>query len=99
MATLPRVGRAEGTPHYDVDQEGRSPDTSSLRGVGRVFLMEEQVDRPPVVRCPGCQQPMEAKERTSITDPSCGYTLRVSNERHGDQADRQRRRLMQGLDA
>jgi len=26
--------------------------------------MQDRVDDPPVVRCPGCNQPMEAKERT-----------------------------------
>jgi DNA-directed RNA polymerase subunit RPC12/RpoP len=30
--------------------------------------MQLRVDESPVVRCPGCQQPMEPKERTSVTD-------------------------------
>jgi DNA-directed RNA polymerase subunit RPC12/RpoP len=28
--------------------------------------MQDRVDGPPVVRCPGCNQPMEAKERTPV---------------------------------
>jgi len=28
------------------------------------LVMQDRVDDPPVVRCPGCNQPMEAKERT-----------------------------------
>jgi hypothetical protein len=30
--------------------------------------MQHREDEHPVVRCPGCQQPMEPKERTSVTD-------------------------------
>ena len=30
--------------------------------------MQDRVDEPPVVRCPGCDQPMEAKERTPATE-------------------------------
>ena len=30
--------------------------------------MQDRVDEPPIVRCPGCNQPMEPKERTSITE-------------------------------
>jgi hypothetical protein len=30
--------------------------------------MQDPVDDPPVVRCPGCNQPMEAKERTPIKE-------------------------------
>jgi uncharacterized protein with PIN domain len=32
------------------------------------LVMQGRVDDPPVVRCPGCNQPMEAKERTSIKE-------------------------------
>jgi hypothetical protein len=28
--------------------------------------MQARVDDPPIVRCPGCNQPMEPKERTSV---------------------------------
>ena len=30
--------------------------------------MQLRADEIPVVRCPGCQQPMDPKERTSVTD-------------------------------
>jgi DNA-directed RNA polymerase subunit RPC12/RpoP len=30
--------------------------------------MQDHVDDPPIVRCPGCDQPMEAKERTPVTE-------------------------------
>jgi hypothetical protein len=30
--------------------------------------MERQVSEPPVVRCPGCNQPMEPQERAWVTD-------------------------------
>jgi hypothetical protein len=30
--------------------------------------MQRRVDENPVVRCPGCHQPMEPRERTSVTD-------------------------------
>ena len=30
--------------------------------------MQGRVDDPPVVRCPGCDQPMEAKERTAVEE-------------------------------
>jgi hypothetical protein len=29
--------------------------------------MEPQVSEPPVVRCPGCKQPMEPRERACVT--------------------------------
>ena len=43
----------------------------SLRGqsasaVG--LVMQDRVDDPPVARCPGCNQPMEAKERTPVKE-------------------------------
>jgi hypothetical protein len=30
--------------------------------------MQDRVDDPPVVRCPGCNQPMEARERTPVKE-------------------------------
>jgi DNA-directed RNA polymerase subunit RPC12/RpoP len=30
--------------------------------------MQDRVDDPPIVRCPGCNQPMEAKERTPVKE-------------------------------
>jgi hypothetical protein len=30
--------------------------------------MQDRVDEPPIVRCPGCDQPMEAKERTLLKE-------------------------------
>jgi hypothetical protein len=30
--------------------------------------MQDRVVEPPIVRCPGCDQPMEAKERTSLKE-------------------------------
>jgi len=30
--------------------------------------MQDRVDDAPIVRCPGCDQPMEAKERTPVMD-------------------------------
>ena len=30
--------------------------------------MQDRVDDPPIVRCPGCDQPMEAKERTPVME-------------------------------
>lgn len=30
--------------------------------------MQDCVDETPIVRCPGCRRPMEAKERTSVTE-------------------------------
>ena len=53
----------------------------------RVDGMKHRVDEPPVVQCPGCQQPMEPKERSSITDrlvdiryvcPACGTETKRS---------------------
>jgi DNA-directed RNA polymerase subunit RPC12/RpoP len=32
------------------------------------LVMQDRVDDPPVVRCPGCNQPMEAKERTPVKE-------------------------------
>jgi DNA-directed RNA polymerase subunit RPC12/RpoP len=32
------------------------------------WAMHDRVDDPPIVRCPGCDQPMEAKERTPVMD-------------------------------
>ena len=32
------------------------------------LVMHDRVDDPPVVRCPGCNQPMEAKERTPVKE-------------------------------
>jgi hypothetical protein len=29
--------------------------------------MQDRVDEPPIVGCPGCDLPLEAKERTSVT--------------------------------
>ena len=34
----------------------------------RGWAMQDRVDERPIVRCPGCNQPMEAKERTSVTE-------------------------------
>jgi hypothetical protein len=36
--------------------------------VGWRLAMQDRVDDPPIVRCPGCDQPMEAKERTPVTE-------------------------------
>ena len=30
--------------------------------------MQDHVNEPPVVRCPGCHHPMQPKERTSATE-------------------------------
>jgi len=30
--------------------------------------MQDRVDEPPIVLCPGCDQPMEAKERTPVME-------------------------------
>jgi uncharacterized protein with PIN domain len=30
--------------------------------------MQDGLDNPPIVRCPGCNQPMEAKERTRVAE-------------------------------
>ena len=30
--------------------------------------MRDRVDEAPIVQCPGCHQPMEPKERTSVTE-------------------------------
>jgi DNA-directed RNA polymerase subunit RPC12/RpoP len=30
--------------------------------------MRDRVDDPPIVRCPGCNQPMQAKERTPVKE-------------------------------
>ena len=32
------------------------------------LVMQDRLDDPPVVRCPGCNQPMEAKERTPVKE-------------------------------
>jgi uncharacterized protein with PIN domain len=32
------------------------------------LVMQDRVDDPPVVRCPGCNQPMEAKERRPVKE-------------------------------
>jgi hypothetical protein len=34
------------------------------------WAMRDRVDDPPIVRCPGCNQPMEAKERTPVMERS-----------------------------
>jgi len=30
--------------------------------------MQDRVDDPPIVRCPGCNHPMEAQERTPVKE-------------------------------
>jgi hypothetical protein len=30
--------------------------------------MQDRVDHPPIVRCPGCTRPMEPKERALVTE-------------------------------
>jgi hypothetical protein len=35
---------------------------------GGAWAMQDRVDEPPIVRCPGCDQPMEAKERTPAAE-------------------------------
>ena len=30
--------------------------------------MQDRVNDPPIVRCPGCDRPMEAKERMSVAE-------------------------------
>jgi hypothetical protein len=78
---------AEGArpPCYDVDQEGQSVWTPHFAGRQGSMAMQDHVDQPPIVRCPGCQQAMEAKERTSVADnlvdvcyvcPTCGMETR-----------------------
>jgi|AmaraimetFIIA100_FD_contig_91_1605967_length_2019_multi_4_in_0_out_0_4 uncharacterized protein with PIN domain len=42
--------------------------TPLLSNDGKCAYMQDRVDDPPVVRCPGCNQPMEAKERTPVKD-------------------------------
>jgi hypothetical protein len=32
------------------------------------LVIQDRVDDPPVVRCPGCNQPMEANERTPVKE-------------------------------
>ena len=32
------------------------------------LVMQDRVDDSPVVRCPGCNQPMEAKERPPVKE-------------------------------
>jgi hypothetical protein len=32
------------------------------------LVMQDQVNDSPVVRCPGCKEPMEAKERTPVKE-------------------------------
>jgi hypothetical protein len=32
------------------------------------WAMQDSVDDPPIVRCPGCDQPMEARERTPVME-------------------------------
>jgi uncharacterized protein with PIN domain len=54
--------------------------------------MQDRVDDPPVVRCPGCNQPMEAKERTPVKEglvdspadygSGCDFDLERTIERH-----------------
>jgi hypothetical protein len=35
---------------------------------GGAWAMQDRVDDPPIVRCTGCDQPMEAKERTPAAE-------------------------------
>ena len=55
--------------------------------------MQDRVDEPPIVRCPGCDQPMEAKERTSLKErlvdiryicAGCGMEMKrtIADEAH-----------------
>lgn len=55
--------------------------------------MQDRVDDPPVVRCPGCNQPMEAKERTPAKEglvdiryvcAGCGMEMKrpIADEAH-----------------
>ena len=55
--------------------------------------MQDRVDDPPVVRSPGCNQPMEAKERTPVKEclvdiryvcAGCGMETRrpITDEAH-----------------
>ena len=32
------------------------------------LVMQDRVDDPPVIRCPRCNQPMEAKDRTPVKE-------------------------------
>ena len=49
--------------------QGLLPLLTGRRSLQRaVGGMERLVNETPIVRCPGCNQPMEPKERASITD-------------------------------
>src|SRR6516225_5513518 len=60
-----RKGSAAITPRY------RRREEIHLRGQSAAavgLVMQDRVDGPPVVQCPGCNQPMEAKERTPVKE-------------------------------
>ena len=39
-----------------------------MQGLRGAWTMQDRVNDPPIVRCPGCDRPMEAKERTSVAE-------------------------------
>lgn len=50
----------------DADEEIHLGANQQLRW--GAWVMQGRVDDPPVVRCPGCDQPMEAKDRTAVEE-------------------------------
>ena len=48
---------------HDIDADRQSPD-SSAGGL----LMQERLQEPGIVQCPGCHRPMDAQERAFVTD-------------------------------
>ena len=69
---------------HGIDADRQSPDSSSNASAGRL-LMQDRVEEPSIVQCPGCHRPMDAQS-AYCNRPSCGYSVRVRHVRHGDEA-------------
>jgi hypothetical protein len=81
LAHLNRHRHPLSRHHLQPNEDPQAPMRVTRRPQSEVFLtasrgdyrhtaedMQHREDEHPVVRCPGCQQPMEPKERTSVTD-------------------------------
>jgi hypothetical protein len=52
---------------HDFDAHGRIT-AGTQTACSRGFLMQDRVEEPGIVQCPGCHRPMEALERTLVKE-------------------------------
>ena len=48
--------------------------------------MQDRVEEPGIVQCPGCHRPMAAQERIFVKQTVLWIFVRVRHVRHGDEA-------------